>query len=465
MLKLKKLFLLGFIASALVPVQQAGANASKPIAVQEHKSFEQIHAELLDHGKDAPLMILAHRGQWREYPENSLAAVNEAIVDGAEIVEIDVQLTADGVPVLMHDTTVDRTTNGKGKVSDFTLAQIKNLYLKEGLGGKTAALTKHKIPTLEEVMLVVKDRAIVNLDKGWEIRDEMYKVLVKTDTVDHGLFKGSPNVEEAAKFIEKDPEILYMHIILDNNVNTIGTFPGRQPVAYEIVFADLADPQVQPEKLKQIKKSSRVLVNVMWYGLAAKYTDEASLRDVNMGWKAVTKLGVNMIQTDNIEAIDYWRHGGNMRHWQYDTGNRTVRVQAEEHLGGGQGIGYFDQDAHRCNTADQDSIDVCEIDGAIAVSHNMEGEWAKYEVNIKKSGTYKISGRVSAAATPAGAITLDWAGKTSGETELKNTTHKRAFQLQKLEYRYLKKGTHIFTVKVTSPGSYNLDYIQFNLQD
>ncbi|MGG4266449.1 glycerophosphodiester phosphodiesterase family protein [Peribacillus simplex] len=148
-------------------------------------------------------MILAHRGQWREYPENSLAAINEAIEDGAEVVEIDVQLTADGVPVLMHDTTVNRTTNGKGKVSDLTLAQIKNLRLKEGLGGNTAALTKHKIPTLEEVMLAVKDRAIVNLDKGWEIRDKMYAVLVKTDTVDHGLFKGSPNVEEPAEFMAK----------------------------------------------------------------------------------------------------------------------------------------------------------------------------------------------------------------------------------------------------------------------
>ncbi|MGY3316742.1 glycerophosphoryl diester phosphodiesterase [Peribacillus simplex] len=464
-MKLKKLFLLGLLASVLVPVQQAGATASSPIAVQEGKSFEQIHAELLDHSEDAPLMILAHRGQWREYPENSLAAINEAIEDGAEIVEIDVQLTADGVPVLMHDTTVDRTTNGKGKVSDLTLAQIKNLRLKEGLGGKTAALTKHKIPTLKEVMLAVKDRAVVNLDKGWEIRDKMYEVLVKTDTVDHGLFKGSPNVEEAAEFMAKDPEILYMHIILDDSANTVGTFPGRQPVGYEIVFDDLADPQIQPEKVKQIKKNSRVLVNVMWYGLAAKYTDEASLRDVNLGWKAVTKLGVNMMQTDNIEAIDYWRNGGNMRHWEYDTGNRTVRVQAEDPLGGGQGTGYFDQDANRCNTADQDSIDVCEIDGSIAVSHNMDGEWAKYKVNIKKSGTYKISGRVSAAATPAGNINLDWAGETSGEIELKNTTHKRAFELQNLEYRYLKKGTHIFTVKVTSPGSYNLDYIQFDLKD
>ncbi|PGZ95190.1 hypothetical protein COE51_21435 [Bacillus pseudomycoides] len=159
--------------------------------------------------------------------ENSLRSINEAIKDGAEIVEIDVMLTADGVPVLMHDTTVDRTTNGTGRVSDFILAEIKKLRLKEGLGGKTAKLTDYTVPTLEEAMLAAKDRVIVNLDKGWKIREEMYDVLVKTDTVDHGLFEGSPNVEEAAEFMAKDLEILYMHIINDNTADTVDTFPGR----------------------------------------------------------------------------------------------------------------------------------------------------------------------------------------------------------------------------------------------
>ncbi|MGG0287435.1 hypothetical protein ABEY41_20485 [Peribacillus butanolivorans] len=115
----------------------------------------------------------------------------------------------------------------------------------------------------------------------------------------------------------------------------------RQPVAYEIVFNDLKDPQIQPEKVQQIQKNSRVFVNVMWYGLAGKYTDEASLRDVNLGWKAVTDLGANILQTDNVEAMDYWRDGGNMKSWDAQKGNRTVRVQAEDYLPGGQGVGYY----------------------------------------------------------------------------------------------------------------------------
>ena len=243
--------------------------------------------------------------QWREYPENSLGAIKEAINDGADIVEIDVHLTADGVPVLMHDSTVDRTTNGTGKVSDFTLEEMKELRLKEGLGGKTAALTEYKIPTLEEAMLAAKGRAIVNLDKGWNIQEQIFEVFIQNKYYcSQGLFKGSSNVEEAAEFMAKDSNILYMHIINDENVDAVDTFPDRQPVAYEVVFNQLSDPQIQPEKIQQIQKNSRVFMNTMWYNLAGKYTDEASLIDVNNGWKAVTDLGANMIQTDNVEALD-----------------------------------------------------------------------------------------------------------------------------------------------------------------
>ncbi|WP_087974216.1 glycerophosphodiester phosphodiesterase family protein [Oceanobacillus rekensis] len=466
-MKIKKLLIIGLAATMITIIggtQQASASTETQTSITDSKTYDKLHSELLDHRKNAPLMIAAHRGQWREYPENSLGSVNEAIEDGTEIVEIDVMLTADGVPVLMHDSTVDRTTNGTGKVSDFTLEEIKELRLKEGLGGKTAKLTDYTVPTLEEAMLAAKDRAIVNLDKGWNIREEMYDVLVETDTVDQGLFKGSPNVEEAAGFMAKDPEILYMHIINNNNADTVDTFPGRQPVAYEIVFNDLKDPQIQPEKVQQIQKNSRVFINVMWYGLAGKYTDEASLRDVNLGWKAVTDLGASILQTDNIEALDYWRDGGNMKFWDAQKGNRTVRVQAEDHLPGGQGVGYYDLDPNRNDPSDADWVDVYDRDGATVVKTNQEGEWAKYEVNIPKSGLYKISGRVSASVAPAGTIRLELDGYFSEEIEVENTTHTRAFELQEWDYRSLEKGTHTFAIHTTSPSFHQLDYIQFDLQ-
>ncbi|MGB4916244.1 MAG: glycerophosphodiester phosphodiesterase family protein, partial [Propionicimonas sp.] len=71
------------------------------------------------------MMIWAHRGARRQAPENTLPAFRRAVELGAEGVEFDVQLSADGIPVVIHDETLDRTTDGHGRVVDHTLAQLR----------------------------------------------------------------------------------------------------------------------------------------------------------------------------------------------------------------------------------------------------------------------------------------------------------------------------------------------------
>ncbi|RIQ31140.1 glycerophosphodiester phosphodiesterase family protein [Jiangella rhizosphaerae] len=173
------------------PAAPAATQPSATAAAAPVRGIDAIHEMYLDHGPDAGVMVIAHRGYWRGAPENSIAAIEQAIERGAHVVEIDVQRTADGHLVLMHDTTVDRTTNGTGAVSSLTLAQIKALRLKEHLGGAQAALTDHQVPTLEEALAVVKDRAMVNLDKGWPFRDQEYELLVRTGTLRNAIFKSS----------------------------------------------------------------------------------------------------------------------------------------------------------------------------------------------------------------------------------------------------------------------------------
>lgn len=149
-------------------------------------TVERVRAQFLRHGPGAEVLVVAHRGHWRAAPELPLKAVDLAVRAGAHVVEIDVRRTADGHLVLMHDSTVDRTTDGTGAVSELTLAEVKRLRLKVGLGGSQAPLTDERVPTLAEAMAVVKGRAMVNLDKAWDIRDDVYDVLVETDTLDHG---------------------------------------------------------------------------------------------------------------------------------------------------------------------------------------------------------------------------------------------------------------------------------------
>lgn len=90
------------------------------------------------------VIVTSHRGAGFLEPENTLRAIRRAIALGADQVEIDVQLTRDGSLVLMHDTTVDRTTNGAGNVADLTLEEIRQLDAGHG----------EQVPTLEEVLLL-----------------------------------------------------------------------------------------------------------------------------------------------------------------------------------------------------------------------------------------------------------------------------------------------------------------------
>lgn len=97
-------------------------------------------------------LIWAHRGASKVAPENTLAAFRQALEFGADGVELDVHLTADGQVAVIHDDTVDRTTDGAGRVADLTLAAIKSF----DAGSKhSAEFSGQKVPTLEEVLELV----------------------------------------------------------------------------------------------------------------------------------------------------------------------------------------------------------------------------------------------------------------------------------------------------------------------
>lgn len=105
--------------------------------------------------KKQPIVVVAHRGASAYAPENTLAAIKKALAMGVDMVEIDVQLTKDKQVVLMHDLTVDRTTNGKGRVRDLTFDEIRKLDAGSWFSNEFAG---EKIPTLEEVIETIKGK-------------------------------------------------------------------------------------------------------------------------------------------------------------------------------------------------------------------------------------------------------------------------------------------------------------------
>jgi glycerophosphoryl diester phosphodiesterase len=106
-------------------------------------------------------VTVAHRGNHRFAPENTLVSYREAIATGAPIMEIDLRLSADGKAVLMHDETVDRTTNAKGPVSSFTAAELAQL---DAGSWKHPNYAGEPVPTLEQVADLCRGRAIMMLD-------------------------------------------------------------------------------------------------------------------------------------------------------------------------------------------------------------------------------------------------------------------------------------------------------------
>lgn len=253
------------------------------------------------------VLVVAHRGDWRYAPENSLAAIENAIKLGVDVVELDIQKTRDGQLILMHDRTLDRTTTGKGKVSEWTLDSIRTLKLKNGIAIKTI----HKVPTLEEALLTAKGRIMINLDKAYDVFDEVYALLEKTGTTDHIIMKGPAPVqkvkEQFGKYLDK---VIYMPIVnLDkpNAQQMIDDFlKEMQPVAFELLFVKDSNPL--PKQLsKNLQGKSLIWYNTLWDTMAGGHDDDMSLKDPDKGYGYLVKeLNARILQTDRPQyLIDY----------------------------------------------------------------------------------------------------------------------------------------------------------------
>ena len=121
------------------------------------------------------MLIIAHRGSSREFPENTLPAFAAAIDAGARMCELDVQLTRDGAAVVIHDDSVDRTTDGTGPVAAMTLAEIRRLDAGINFG---AAFAGTRIPTLEEVLMLVRGCCALNVElKSPGVEHEVCRLL------------------------------------------------------------------------------------------------------------------------------------------------------------------------------------------------------------------------------------------------------------------------------------------------
>jgi glycerophosphoryl diester phosphodiesterase len=132
-------------------------------------------------------MVFAHRGASKYAPENTIAAFQLAVEQCADAIELDAKLSADGKVVVIHDQTVDRTTNGTGRVNKLTLSELKELDAGSFFDRKFAA---ERIPTLDEVFESVGKRIFINVElTNYASRNDELIPLVVEIVKRHGIHK------------------------------------------------------------------------------------------------------------------------------------------------------------------------------------------------------------------------------------------------------------------------------------
>ena len=307
LVSLKKIALLLLIGlSFSCANHEAEKKEKQSITVKEGKQTDMLLAQLKKaSGKN--IMVVAHRGDWRNAPENSLQAIQNCIEMGVDMVELDVRKTKDNHLVLMHDKTLDRTTTGKGYVRDWTLDSLKKLRLKDGLGVATA----HKIPTLQEALELSKDKILVNLDKSYEIFEECFQVAKETKTVDQIFIKGSKTLAEVkSDFGAYLDKVHFMPIVRLSNPNAkdvVNAYMEKQiPIAFEFTV-----PQDTIQFIKEFKNLRKqgvnIWVNSLWARHNGGHDDEKAYID-NTVYDWYIENNINIIQTDRPKVLlDYLR--------------------------------------------------------------------------------------------------------------------------------------------------------------
>ncbi|TLX70372.1 glycerophosphodiester phosphodiesterase family protein [Labilibacter sediminis] len=258
------------------------------------------------------ILVIAHRGDWRNACENSILAIENAIEMGVDMVEIDLKKTLDNQLILMHDFSLDRTTTGSGLVRDYTLSEIKGLYLKDGAGHKT----EFKVPTLKEALIVAKGKVLVNLDQSYEYFEEVLPILKQTGTMNQIIMKGYnlPIDEVKGKLGIYYDSIQYMPIIklgAKNYEDRVKEVKENHHNGVEFTFVSDTISTVN-EFFELREKGTRVWVNALWPNHNAGHHDDlAYLEDPDLAYGWLISKGVNMIQSDRPALLlEYLRENG-----------------------------------------------------------------------------------------------------------------------------------------------------------
>lgn len=286
----------------------SSCSSTQKATISPEENLKQ-NIKLLQNPASKNIMVAAHRGDWRNAPENSIPALQNTIKMGVDIMELDLNKTKDGHLIVLHDITLDRSTTGKGKPGDYTLEEIKKFRLRNGLGRPT----KNLIPTFKEMLEIAKGKILIDVDKGYEYFPQVIKELKETGTLNQAIINvitNNPSYSEIIKQHGAFDENVFIMPILDlknlNNQEIIESYKVHKNTIFQPVFDTDSYPLIATFPV--LKINNGIWINSLWASLNGGHDDETAVEDNKKeeSWGWITKQGATIIQTDNPkELLEY----------------------------------------------------------------------------------------------------------------------------------------------------------------
>lgn len=228
-------------------------------------------------------MVMSHRGDHQNAPENTLAAFDKAIEAGAHIVEVDVRLTRDKTWVVYHDRTIRLRNGARMMVSQCTYAELKQLTV----SGSRYRIPDQNIPTLNEVLEHLRDRVVIYLDDKMGRPLELVEIIQEHKMEDQ-VFIGVNDYADAILMSEFAPDVHWRA-----RVKPIGNNIDKYLVLKPLIIEVNNFSALTPERVNRIHEAGvKIMVNSYGHRESKDYYTIF-----------VEMVGADIIQTDNLDKL------------------------------------------------------------------------------------------------------------------------------------------------------------------
>ena len=285
--------LLTFLFPGNVYGETSGANYRSFANAKALQTYMRWHA-----GKEP--LISAHRGgPMKGFPENAIETFENILCYGPCLIECDVRVTRDSHLVMMHDATLDRTTNGSGRVSEHTLEELKKLFLKDN----DHQLTKYRIPTFGDVLQWAIGRAILTVD----VKDGVPITQIISEIQKHKADGHAIIIVYNLRDLQRVHQLAPSLVISASAYGVMGVkklFATGVPAKNLCAFVGVSEPGPVVYEMLHQKGISAIL------GTMHNLDNKAAARGISV-YQKLYQNGADVLATDNvplvIQAINDWK--------------------------------------------------------------------------------------------------------------------------------------------------------------